>query len=513
MCDIWFDVDTALSEVPINLLPLIDDSDFKSREESLTYDQAGLDLVWNFVTTAGAMTQTAVTPTESAGAYDWTNEGNGMYAIEIPASGGASINNDTEGFGWFTGYATGVLPWRGPVCGFRASGLNDKLIDSAYSATRGLAGTALPDAAADAAGGLPISDDGGLDMDAIKDDTAAILADTGTDGVKLADSAITTAKFAAGAIDAAAIANGAIDAATFAADVDAEVATYVWNAATASYGGAGTYGQAVEDVLEDTSTTLDTIVDSILEDTGTTIPGTISTMQGNVTDILTDTGTTLPGTLSTIEGKVDTVDTVVDGIASDVSGLATTADVADAVWDEATSGHTDAGSACKALTDTLEDTGTTIPTAISGLNDVSTSDVTTACTSSLNSYDPPTRSELTSDIGTVTSAITSAHSTTDGAISTVDGNVDLILADTGTDGVVISTATAQAIADALIGRNIEGGSSSGRLVKEVLQLLRNKVTVAGGTMSVYDVGDDDVSWTATVTTDAGASPITAIDPS
>jgi hypothetical protein len=35
------------------------------------------------------------------------------------------------------------------------------------SATRGMAGTALPDAAADAAGGLPISDAGGLDLDAL----------------------------------------------------------------------------------------------------------------------------------------------------------------------------------------------------------------------------------------------------------------------------------------------------------------------------------------------------------
>jgi len=40
------------------------------------------------------------------------------------------------------------------------------------SATRGLAGTALPDAAADAAGGLVISDTGGLDIDAT--DTAAV---------------------------------------------------------------------------------------------------------------------------------------------------------------------------------------------------------------------------------------------------------------------------------------------------------------------------------------------------
>ena len=46
----------------------------------------------------------------------------------------------------------------------------------------------VPNAAADAAGGLPISDAGGLDMDSIKTDTAAILVDTaeiGTAGAGL----------------------------------------------------------------------------------------------------------------------------------------------------------------------------------------------------------------------------------------------------------------------------------------------------------------------------------------
>jgi len=172
------DVDTALSEVPVNILPLLDDTDYKTRETAITYDQAGMDLVWNFVTTGGAFTQTAVTPT-TGGDYDWASQGDGMYTIEMPGSGGASINNDAEGFGWFTGYATGVLPWRGPIIGFRAAGLNNALIDSAYSTTRGLAGTALPDAAADAAGGLPISDAGGLDLDTqIGTDVDAILVDT-----------------------------------------------------------------------------------------------------------------------------------------------------------------------------------------------------------------------------------------------------------------------------------------------------------------------------------------------
>jgi hypothetical protein len=159
------DVDIALSEVPVNILPLIDDTDFKTIEDAIVYNQAGMDLTWNFVTTAGAFTSTSVTPT-TAGTHDWNEHtaDDGMYTLEIPASGG-TINNDTEGVGWFTGVCTGVLPWRGPTIGFRAAGLNNILIDSAYSATRGLAGTAVPDAVADAAGGLPISDAGGLDID------------------------------------------------------------------------------------------------------------------------------------------------------------------------------------------------------------------------------------------------------------------------------------------------------------------------------------------------------------
>lgn len=171
MPDIWYDVDTALAEVPVNKVPLIDDTDFKSIEAAIAYNATGLALYWHFVTTAGAYSVTAVTPT-TGGNYDWTDQGDaGVYTIEIPASGGASINNDTEGFGWFTGKATGVLPWCSPIYGFRAAGLNNLLIDDAYSTTRGLSGTALPAAAADAAGGLAISDAGSLDLDAIKTQT------------------------------------------------------------------------------------------------------------------------------------------------------------------------------------------------------------------------------------------------------------------------------------------------------------------------------------------------------
>ena len=144
MPDIWMDVDAALAEVPVNIMPLLDDTDFKSREVSIAYNAAGIDLVWNFVTTAGAYTQTAVTPT-TGGNYDWAHQGDGMYSIEIPASGGASINNDTEGFGWFTGLVTGVLPWRGPIIGFRAAAMNNDLIDVGAALAKEAALTTVDD--------------------------------------------------------------------------------------------------------------------------------------------------------------------------------------------------------------------------------------------------------------------------------------------------------------------------------------------------------------------------------
>lgn len=207
MPDIWIDVDVAIV-VPVNVLALIDDTDFTTRETGIVYDSAGMDLVWNFVTTAGVQTQTGVTPT-TGGDYDWTHLGDAMYSLEIPASAGASINNNAEGFGWFSGLVTGVLPWRGPTIGFRAAGLNNLLVDSPYSATRGLVGTALPAASADGAGGVVISDGGGLDMDAMRDAAirltavrAATLTDL-IDGNRLdaifdAINAVTTAQGATG---------------------------------------------------------------------------------------------------------------------------------------------------------------------------------------------------------------------------------------------------------------------------------------------------------------------------
>lgn len=241
MPDIWMDVDTALSEVPVNIFPLIDDTDFKTRETAVAYNAAGMDLVWNFVTPAGAFTQTAVTPT-SGGYYDWTHQGDGMYTIEIPASGGASINNDTEGFGWFTGVCTGVLPWRGPIIGFRRAALNDLLIEGSTASTNM---EDFFDGTGYAGGTTPLN----VNVSSISNNaiTAASIATGAIDADAIADNAI----------DAGAIATGAITAAKFASGAIAAIADAVWDEATSGHTSAGTFGEQcatdIDAILTDTA--------------------------------------------------------------------------------------------------------------------------------------------------------------------------------------------------------------------------------------------------------------------
>jgi hypothetical protein len=80
------------------------------------------------------------------------------------------------------------------------------------------------------------------------------------------------------------------------------------------------------------------------------------------------------------------------------------------------------------------------------------------------------------------------------------------------DSNALATNAAQEIADAVLGRNIAGGSSTGRTVTEALRFLRNKFTVSGTSLTVYQEDDTTVSWTSTVSTSATADPITGSDP-
>lgn len=181
------------------------------------------------------------------------------------------------------------------------------------STTRGMAGTALPAAAADAAGGLPISDAGGLDLDAqIGADIDAILVDTGTtlqaelDGIQ-ADTEDIQARLPAalvgGRIDAT------VDGTGLEAAAAAVIADAVWDEAATGHTDAGKAGEQ-----------LWTDVDAILVDTGTTLQGEVDGIQADTEDIQAR----LPAAL--VGGRID-------ANAGAISADATAADRLEALMD------------------------------------------------------------------------------------------------------------------------------------------------------------------------------------
>jgi hypothetical protein len=78
-------------------------------------------------------------------------------------------------------------------------------------------------------------------------------------------------------------------------------------------------------------------------------------------------------------------------------------------------------------------------------------------------------------------------------------------------GYALSTAGYAAAADKLLGRLIVGGADGGRTVTSALQAIRNKVTLSGGTFTVFGEDDSTTSWTATYTT-ASRDPLSGVDP-
>jgi hypothetical protein len=177
----------------------------------------------------------------------------------------------------------------------------------------------------------------------------------------LAANVITATSIAADAITAAKIAAGAIDAATFAADVDAEILSYIVDDATRIDASA-------------LNTAAVTSIPAILADTGT---------DGVVVAAASKTGYTLSAA-----GLADFFDTdslttyasavagsVVKEIADNAGGGTppTAAAIADAVWDEAQADHVTAGSFGEVATEVaaiLVDTGTTLDGLITTVDTV-----------------------------------------------------------------------------------------------------------------------------------------------
>lgn len=153
---------------------------------------------------------------------------------------------------------------------------------------------------------------------------------------------ITSGTFAAGAITATAIAADAIGASELAADAVTEIAAGVWNSARATYSTAGSFGEGVASVQGNVTGSVASVTAGV----------TVTTNNDKTGYSLTQSFPANFASMSITVGGAVTV-----GTNNDKTGYSltvtppTSADIADAVWDEALAGHTTAGTTGKALSD------------------------------------------------------------------------------------------------------------------------------------------------------------------
>jgi hypothetical protein len=193
---------------------------------------------------------------------------------------------------------------------------------------------------------------------------------------------------------------------------------------------------------------------------------------------------------------------------TDKAGFALSAAGVQAIWDALTSALTTASSIGKLLVDninaTISSRGTgTALTAVQVENavwDAVRASHTTAGTFGQGAAS--VQGNVTGSVASVTGAVGSVAA---GGITSASFGASAI------DAAALATDAGQEIADRILARNIAGGSDAGRLVKEAMQRLRNRVYVAAATMHVTAADDTTDSWTAAVTTTAG-NPISDIDP-
>jgi len=475
------------------------DSTAGTPETGVLYNTAGMDLWYRrefeVKTSITEATLAALTTAHADGGF--LEIGNGAYRLDLPDDA-----VDTAGSSTFVevgGTVTGMIVIGGTV----------ELVLYNPQDTVRLGLTALPNAAADAAGGLAISDAGGLDLDAMNTNVSDIETQVGTAGAGLTAIPTQDANLvqiggvAQSATDLKDFADAGYDPATnkvqgvvlvdttttntdmvAAAPTAAAVADAVLDEALSGHVAAGSLGKAVADtetdaaaVLDDTGTagvviaaaqTVATVTDvtnqvtadataingdataaanlanvwanldtqiNVASATGSTIVfddaamsavddfyngmavfvygGTGAGQQRRVDDYTgaTKTATVSPNWATNPDATSDVIVMVGPG---DLAGTApTAAAVADAVWDEALSGHVVAGSAGKSLADTEADTNELqtddVPALIAALNDPTSAAVATAVWASTDFADPAAVPAWSADAAALLSWVVQQH--------------------------------------------------------------------------------------------------------
>ncbi len=417
--------------------------------------------------TAAIKTKTDFLPSATAGAAGGVFIAGSNAATSVTTALTANIiGNVTGNLSGSVGSVTGAV---GSVTGLTASdvGAIKTKTDFLPSATAGAAGgvfIAGANAATSVTTALTANIIGNVTGNlsgSVGSVTGAVGSVTGAVG-SVAAGGIAAASFAAGAINAAAIATDAIDADALAADAVTEIQS-----------GLSTLNAAgVRSAVGLASANLDTQLGAIAGFVDTEVASILAAVDTEVAAIKAKTDQFV----FTIANQVD-ANALSGGSGLDAAGVRAAVGLASANLDT--------------QLDALP-TNAELATALGTADDAVLAAVATLQTTA---DAIPTNAELATALGTADDAVLAA----------------IAALPQDKTGYSLSTAGNAAVADKLLGRNLAGGSDGTRTVQDALRSLRNKTSIAAGTLTVTAEDDTTPAWTAVVTTSPG-DPLTSIDP-
>lgn len=467
------------------------------------------------------------------------------HSFQIEAEVDAnSVSNIGAGVITATAIATGAID---------ADAIADNAIDAGAIAADAITAAKIADGAIDAAtfaaGAITatVIATGAIDADAI--------ADNAIDAGAIAADAITAAKIADNAIADQPVASvtGAVGSVTAGVTLAASAVQAIWDALTAALTTVGSIGKLLVDNIDAaiTSRLAPTVAGRTLDVSTGGEAGLDWANIGSPTTAQNLSGTNIDPdqVVASVTGAVGSVTGNVGGnvvgsvgsVAGDIGGLAAGAvtDVQDAVWDAPLANHQDVGSTGEALGN-ASSAGDPWATALPGAYGAGTAGKIVG--DNLNATVGSRATQASVD--TIDGLVDAIKAKTDQLVFTLANKVDAsiqaagdfaqaaadkvwstaartltafgfsVTVGTNNDktGYALTAAERNAGADALLARNIGGGSSTGRIVTDALRLLRNKRSVAGGVLTVTQEDDATPAWTAAVST-AASDPIDSIDPS
>lgn len=246
----------------------------------------------------------------------------------------------------------------------------------------------------------------------------------------------------------------------------------------------------------------------------TTLLSRLSATRAGYLDNLSAGAVALQSTLTSVSDRIGAftgsgVNTVLGFFKALLSKTASTPSDVGGTFDPATD-----------ATEAIRDRGDAAWTTATGFSTHTAADVWAVGTRTLTSFGTLVADVATAVWGAATRILTAGTNIVLAKGTGVTGFNDLDaagvrsavgLASANLDTQLDALPTAAETADKILLRNLASGSDGGRTVQDALRFNRNKFTIAGGTLTVYEEDDVTVAWTATITQTPG-DPVSASDP-